>query len=105
MLSHQIVAVTVAWHGYWLASRDRPDLRHADDLRRDRVSGVVRAFLTPACMSLFAPLLKRGKFAHSGGISSVVMQAGLLLGPALGGVLAAWGGVGRQHLCWRWCRR
>lgn len=62
------------------------------------VNGVVRAFLAPVYMSLFARVLKREQFPRGAGISSVVMQAGLVLGPALGGVLVAWGGKTTAYL-------
>ena len=61
-------------------------------------NGVVRAFLAPVYMSLFARVLKRGEFAQGVGISSVVMQLGLVLGPAMGGVLVAWGGKTTAYL-------
>jgi MFS family permease len=62
------------------------------------VNGVVRAFLAPVYMSLFARVLKREQFPRGAGVSSVVMQTGLVLGPALGGVLVAWGGKTAAYL-------
>ncbi|WP_074867923.1 MFS transporter [Lysobacter enzymogenes] len=62
------------------------------------INGVVRAFLSPVYMSLFARVLKREHFARGAGVSSVVMQTGLVLGPALGGVLVAWGGKTSAYL-------
>jgi MFS family permease len=62
------------------------------------VNGVVRAFLAPVYMSLFARVLKREQFPRGAGVSSVVMQTGLVLGPALGGVLVAWGGKTTAYL-------
>jgi MFS family permease len=62
------------------------------------VNGVVRAFLAPVYMSLFARVLKREQFPRGAGISSVVMQTGLVLGPALGGILVAWGGKTTAYL-------
>ncbi|MET0809011.1 MAG: MFS transporter [Pseudoxanthomonas sp.] len=56
------------------------------------VNGVVRAFLAPVYTALFARLLPREQYARGAGIGSVVMQTGLVLGPALGGLLVAWGG-------------
>jgi MFS family permease len=56
------------------------------------LNGVVRAFLAPVYTSLFARVLPRAQFARGAGIGSVVMQSGLVAGPALGGVLIAWGG-------------
>jgi MFS family permease len=62
------------------------------------VNGVVRAFLAPVYMSLFARVLKREQFARGAGVSSVVMQTGLVLGPAAGGLLVAWGGKTSAYL-------
>ncbi|MFC3552187.1 MFS transporter [Lysobacter cavernae] len=62
------------------------------------VNGVVRAFLAPVYMSLFARVLKREQYARGAGVSSVVMQSGLVLGPALGGILVAWGGKTSAYL-------
>jgi len=62
------------------------------------INGVVRAFLSPVYMSLFARVLKREHFARGAGVSSVVMQTGLVLGPAFGGVLVAWGGKTSAYL-------
>lgn len=56
------------------------------------VNGVVRAFLAPVYTALFARVLPREQYARGAGIGSVVMQAGLVLGPAMGGLLVAWGG-------------
>ncbi|MFC3815813.1 MFS transporter [Lysobacter sp. GCM10012299] len=62
------------------------------------VNGVVRAFLAPVYMSLFARVLKREQFARGAGVSSVVMQTGLVMGPAMGGLLVAWGGKTAAYL-------
>lgn len=62
------------------------------------LNGVVRAFLAPVYMSLFARVLKRGEFARGSGVGSVVMQAGLVLGPATGGLLIATGGMTVAYL-------
>jgi len=62
------------------------------------VNGMVRVFFAPVYMSLLARVLKRAQYPRGAGISSVVMQAGLVLGPALGGVLIAWGGKTSAYL-------
>jgi MFS family permease len=62
------------------------------------INGVVRAFLAPVYMSLFARVLKREHYARGAGVSSVVMQTGLVLGPAMGGALVAWGGKTSAYL-------
>ena len=56
------------------------------------LGGVARAFLGPVYNALFARVLKREQFARGAGLGSVVFQAGLVLGPALGGVLVGWAG-------------
>jgi len=62
------------------------------------LNGVVRAFLAPVHTALFARVLPREQYARGAGVSSVVMQTGLVLGPALGGVLVAWGGKTLSYL-------
>jgi MFS family permease len=62
------------------------------------LNGVVRAFLGPVYVSLFARALPREHFARGAGIGSVVMQTGLVVGPALGGVLVGWSGKTTAYL-------
>jgi MFS family permease len=62
------------------------------------VNGVVRVFFAPVYMSLLARVLKRAEYPRGAGVSSVVMQSGLVLGPALGGLLVAWGGKTSAYL-------
>jgi len=62
------------------------------------LNGVVRAFLSPVYMSLFARVLTREQYARGAGVGSVVMQVGLVLGPALGGVLIAASGKATAYL-------
>lgn len=62
------------------------------------VNGVVRAFLGPVYNALFARVLKREQFARGAGVGSVVMQTGLVAGPALGGGLIAWQGLTVTYL-------
>ncbi|MCM2336578.1 MAG: MFS transporter [Pseudomonas sp.] len=56
------------------------------------LNGVVRAFLGPVYNALFARVLQREQFARGAGVGSVVMQTGLVVGPAMGGLLIAFGG-------------
>lgn len=62
------------------------------------INGVVRAFLGPVYNALFARVLKREQFARGAGVGSVVMQTGLVAGPALGGALIAWQGLTVTYL-------
>lgn len=54
------------------------------------LNGVVRAFLGPVNAALFARVLRREQYARGASISSVVMQTGLIVGPAIGGLLVGW---------------
>jgi MFS family permease len=56
------------------------------------LTGMVRAFLSPIYNALFARVLAREQFASGAGFGSVVFQAGMVIGPALGGALVGWGG-------------
>jgi MFS family permease len=57
------------------------------------LGGVVRAFFAPVNMSLMGRVLRREQFARAAGVSSVNMQAALVIGPAVGGVLVATAGT------------
>ena len=56
------------------------------------VGGVGRSFLGPVYNALFARALKREQFARGASLGSVVFQPGLVLGPAVGGVLVGTAG-------------
>ena len=58
------------------------------------MTGMVRAFLSPIYNALFARVLERTQYARGAGLGAVVFQAGMVAGPALGGLLVAWGGKG-----------
>lgn len=51
------------------------------------VGGVGRSFLGPVYNALFARVLVREQFARGASLGSVVFQTGLVLGPAIAGVL------------------
>jgi MFS family permease len=50
-------------------------------------TGVARAFISPSYNTLFALIIPREDFAKATGVGSSVFQIGLVLGPALGGLL------------------
>lgn len=52
--------------------------------------GVARAFIGPSYTALFALILPRNQYAKAAGVGSSVFQAGLVIGPALGGALVGW---------------
>ena len=58
------------------------------------VTGMVPALLSPIYNALFARVLERQQYARGAGLGAVVFQAGMVAGPALGGLLVAWGGKG-----------
>lgn len=58
------------------------------------LTGMVRAFLSPIYNALFARVLERGQYARGAGLGSVFFQSGMVVGPALGGLLVGWGGKG-----------
>ena len=51
------------------------------------IGGIARSFLGPVHNALFARVLRRDQFGRGASIGSVVFQTGLVLGPAMGGVL------------------
>lgn len=54
------------------------------------LSGVARAFISPAYNSIFGLILPREQFGRAAGIGSSIFQGALVIGPALGGVLVGW---------------
>lgn len=55
-------------------------------------TGLARAFITPTYSALFSLILPREQYARASGIGSAAFQFGLVLGPALGGILVGWAG-------------
>ncbi len=56
------------------------------------LTGAARAFLSPVYNALFARVLPRPQFTRGAGIGSVTFQLGLVVGPAVGGlVIGVWG--------------
>jgi len=52
--------------------------------------GLARAFISPSYGALFALVLPRTDYARAAGIGSSIFQLGMVIGPALGGILVAW---------------
>ncbi len=50
-------------------------------------TGIARAFISPSYTTLFAIILPRDDYIRAAGIGSAVFQTGLVMGPALGGLL------------------
>jgi MFS family permease len=51
------------------------------------ITGFARAFIAPSYNTIFALIIPRVSFAKASSIGSSIFQIGLILGPALGGVL------------------
>ncbi|PPC94143.1 MAG: MFS transporter [Methylotenera sp.] len=50
-------------------------------------TGIARAFIAPSYNTLFALILPREEYAKASGIGSAIFQTGLVVGPAVGGLL------------------
>jgi len=70
-----------------LASGTLPDVGLWPIYLAVAVGGIGRSFLGPVYNALFARVLKRVQFARGASMGSVIFQTGLVLGPAIGGVL------------------
>lgn len=53
-------------------------------------TGIARAFIAPSYNTLFALMIPRDKFAKASGFGSALFQGGLVLGPAIGGLLVGY---------------
>ena len=51
------------------------------------ITGLARAFIAPSYNTLFALIIPRESYARASGIGSSIFQIGLILGPAIGGLL------------------
>ncbi|MEI8102852.1 MAG: MFS transporter [Chlorobium sp.] len=60
-------------------------------------NGVARAFMSPTYSSLFALIMPREEYARASSIGSSVFQLGLVVGPALGGLLVGWAGKSASY--------
>ena len=62
------------------------------------LTGSVRSFLGPLYNALFARVLAREQYVRGASLGSVVFQAGLVIGPALGGAITGWAGTTTAYL-------
>jgi len=62
-------------------------------------NGIARAFIGPSYSAIFAIVLPREEFAKAAGIGSSVFQLGLVVGPALGGLLVGFAGKTAGYGC------
>ncbi|QWF72402.1 MFS transporter [Methylomonas paludis] len=56
------------------------------------LTGLARAFFGPTFSAMFALVVARDRYARAAGFATSVFQFGLVVGPALGGILVAWAG-------------
>ena len=56
------------------------------------LTGAARSFLSPLYNALFAKAMPREDFVRGAGLGSVIFQAALVTGPALGGIMVGLGG-------------
>ena len=54
-------------------------------------TGIARAFIAPSYSTLFAIILPREEYVRAAGIGTATFQVGLVLGPAIGGLLVGFG--------------
>lgn len=52
--------------------------------------GIGRSFIAPTYSALFALIFPRDQYARAAGIGSSTFQFGLVIGPALGGIMIGW---------------
>ena len=62
------------------------------------LTGAARSFLSPVYNALFARVLPRTQFPRGASIGSVTFQLGLVIGPALGGLVIGVSGVGAAYV-------
>lgn len=56
------------------------------------LTGIARAFIGPSYSALFALVLPRQQYAKAAAVGSSAFQFGLVVGPALGGIIVGWAG-------------
>lgn len=61
------------------------------------LTGIARTFLSPIYNALFARVLARADFVRGASLGSVIFQAALVTGPALGGLLVGFGGKAMSY--------
>ena len=59
--------------------------------------GLARAFIAPSYSAIFAMIMPRDQYAKGAGFGSSAFQIGLVLGPAIGGVLVGWTNIATAY--------
>jgi len=73
-----LIAITLHWrptHGTWPI------------YAAIMLTGGVRAFLIPTYNAIFANVLERPQYVRGAGLGSIVLQSGMVVGPAMGGFM------------------
>jgi len=60
--------------------------------------GLARAFIAPSYSAIFAMIMPRNQYAKGAGFGTSAFQIGLVLGPAIGGILVGWTSVTIAYL-------
>ena len=60
--------------------------------------GLWRAFIAPSYSAIFAMIMARNQYAKGAAFGTSVFQIGLVLGPAIGGVLVGWTNITTAYL-------
>jgi MFS family permease len=62
------------------------------------ITGLARAFIAPSYNTIFALIIPRQSFAKAAGAGSAMFQVGLILGPAIGGMLVGFASKSAAYL-------
>jgi MFS family permease len=62
------------------------------------ITGLARAFIAPSYNTIFALIIPRPSFAKASGAGSAMFQVGLILGPAVGGMLVGFASKSAAYL-------
>jgi len=79
-----LIAITLSWrpaHGAWPI------------YAAIMLTGAVRAFLMPTYNAIFANVLPRHQYVRGASLGSIVLQSGMVIGPAIGGFVVGFRGV------------
>jgi len=79
-----LIAITLSWrpaHGAWPI------------YAAIMLTGAVRAFLMPTYNAIFANVLPRHHYVRGASLGSIVLQSGMVIGPAIGGFVVGFRGV------------
>jgi len=79
-----LIAITLSW---------RPAFGAWPIYAAIMLTGAVRAFLMPTYNAIFANVLPRHQYVRGASLGSIVLQSGMVIGPAIGGFVVGFRGV------------